>query len=167
MRYWLTLFAFCLGIEGSIPALPFQNAPNLSGHWVQDPRPTPQEEAGPFCGLECNITQDEKVLTVVIRGAPLTGIYKLDGSPVAETSTLGDRSMQFIHTARWEGATLVITRHAGPVGGSPTIETTTRVSLNNGRLVIERKGTIKGADGSKQPYGGRSEGKPFVYKLVK
>lgn len=139
-----------------------QARPNFSGHWEQDPRPTPNEEAGPFCGLECNITQDAKVLTVIVRGAPLTRTFKLDGSPTTTTSTLGNYSTQFTETARWEGATLVITLQTGPVGGSPTIETTTRLSLNNGCLVIEAKGTNKG-----QPYNVHGGGRPFVYKLVK
>jgi hypothetical protein len=165
MRYWTPAFALFIGIMGS--SIAFQKPPNLAGHWVLDPRPAPNEEAGPVCGLECNITQDAKVLTVIVRGSPLTQIFKLDGSPDTETRTSGNYSTQLSHTARWEGETLVITRQTGPVGGSPTIETTTRLSLNNERLVIVRKGTIKGADGSKQPYDARSEGKPFVYKLVK
>jgi hypothetical protein len=164
MRYWLLLFALCLGMEGSIAnlAFPFQKPPNLSGHWVLDPPPAPNEEAGPVCGLECTITQDAKVLTVIIRGADRTGTYKLDGSPVAETRTSGNYSTQITHTARWEGTTLVILRQTGPVGGTPTIETTTRLSLNNGRLVIDQKGTAFG-----KPYSGRGGGRPFIYKLVK
>ena len=69
-----------------------QKPPNLAGHWVLDPRPAPNEEAGPICGLECDITQDAKVLTVIVRGA-LTQTYKLDGSPTTTTSTLGNYSL--------------------------------------------------------------------------
>jgi hypothetical protein len=165
MPYWSLAFALFIGImEGSSvnPAFPFQQTPNLSGHWVQDPRPAPSEEAGPVCSLECDITQDAKALTVIVRGAPLTQTFKLDGSPARTTSTLGNHSTQMTESARWDGATLVITRQTGPVGGSPTIETTTRLSLNNGCLVIQAKGTYKG-----QPYNAHGGGRPFVYKRVK
>ena len=170
MRYWTLVFALFIGImEGSIANPAFlQQPPNFTGHWVQDPRPTPNEEAGPFCGLECNITQDAKVLTVIIRGAPLTGTYKLDGSPETTTSTLSGHTVQMSVTARWDGATLVITRQTGPVGGSPTTGSIARLSLKNGRLVIESSWlSLKDGRLVEDPSGGIGPGRPFVYKLVK
>lgn len=161
---WSLVFALCISImEASIatPAFLLQQPPNLAGHWVLDPPPGPSGVDGPVCGHECDITQAARVLTVIIRGRPAQ-TYRLDGSPATTTDTMGNYCSQTTVTARWDGTILVITRQTGPVGGSPTIETTTRLSLNNGCLVIDNKGRING-----QPYSGRGGGKPFVYRPAK
>lgn len=121
-----------------------QTPVRLAGHWVIDQAAT-GTAARPslLCGRECEISQDEKTLT--IKGAR-EATYKLDGAPVTTTESTGQYSTTMVVTAKWEKGGLLITRK---VGDNP--ESHTVLTIVDGKLVIET------------PSGGLSKGGKSVY----
>jgi len=94
-----------------------QTRPDLSGVWVAV---TPQDEE--FRHLE--VKQDPATLTE-IRGAGVglhTFTYKLDGTETRTATPSHDKEIVSVTTAKWEGASLVLTNAMTfPAGNKATI----------------------------------------------
>ena len=149
----LVLAFSVVSLTGSVSlSIAPQQHPQLAGHWVQDTPDPVRFGVGPTCGMDCVISQDEKTLTVKI-GALAAASFTLDGKPKTTVASMGPYSAETTTMARWEGAVLVIVRST--TGGTMK-QSTNRLSLRDGHLLIEASGSGRGSDGTK-----------FVYRLVK
>jgi hypothetical protein len=128
-------------------------APALAGKWTLVPDPNAAAAGGgggkgggrgggggAFCGMECTITQDAKVLTVTrtTQAGDVKATYNLDGSPSKNTQTFGQNTMESTSTAKAEGGKLVITTKQQGQNGEVT--RTTTLSLDAGSLKVESTG---------------------------
>jgi hypothetical protein len=148
----LALTATALLVGASLSA----QAPNFAGKWTLVPPPDAAAGGGgkgggrgggggQFCGMECTITQDAKVLTVSrqAQGAEIKSTYNLDGSPSKNTMTFGQNTMESTSTAKVDAGKIVITtKQQGPQG---EVTATTTLSLDAGNLKVER--TAPGREG--------------------
>src|SRR5262245_38445440 len=136
-------------------------APNFAGKWTLVPPPDAAGGGGgggkgggrgggggQFCGMECNITQDAKALTVsrTTQAGETKATYNLDGSPSKNTVTFGGNSMESTSTAKVDGGKIVITTKQQGQNGEVT--RTTTLSMDAGSMKVESSGP--GRDGAPQ-----------------
>ena len=135
---WSVMLTMCLA-TGVLA----QTTPNFSGTWtlVPDPNAAPAagRGGGMFGGLgtTATIAQDAKTLTLTrtTQAGEVKSVYNLDGSDSPNTMTFGENSVQLISKAKWAAGKLVITTTSN-FGGN-AFETTMRLSLEGGNLVVE------------------------------
>jgi hypothetical protein len=119
-----------------------QTTPNFAGAWTLVPdanAPQGGGRGGGMLGLgpQAVIAQDAKALTITrtTQAGETKSTYNLDGSKSANTVTFGENRLELISTAKWDGSRLVITTSSNFQG--TTFETTMRLSLEGGNLMIE------------------------------
>jgi len=129
-------------LTGSVLA---QGTPNFSGTWTLVPDANAPAAGGRGgrgggmmgLGQQATVAQDAKTLTVTrtTQAGEFKSLYNLDGSKSTNTLTFGETSIEQVSVAKWDGARLVITTTANFQGNA--FETTLRLSLEGGNLVIE------------------------------
>ena len=109
-----------------------QKRPDLSGRWVaEDDYRAGREGREAFCDGECEIEQNDRMLTVRRGRARVIMTYQLDGTPVRTVSQSNGYTTDITTTATWSGAALVIVTK---IDRFP--ETKMTVSLEEGRLTV-------------------------------
>ena len=135
---WSVMLTMCLA-AGVLA----QTTPNFSGTWTLVPDPNAPTAAGRgggmFGGLgtTATIAQDAKTLTLTrtTLAGEVKSVYNLDGSDSPNTMTFGENSVQLVSKAKWEAGKLSIVTSSNFNGN--TFETTMRLSLEGGNLVVE------------------------------
>jgi hypothetical protein len=88
-------------------------------------------------GQQATIAQDAKALTITraTQAGEFKSTYNLDGSKSTNSVIVGENSLELVSTSKWDGSQLVITTTSNFQGN--TFETTMRLSLDGGTLVVE------------------------------
>ena len=135
---WSVMLTMCLA-AGVVA----QTTPNFSGTWTLVPDPNAPQAAGRgggmFGGLgtTATIAQDAKTLTLTrtTQAGEVKSVYNLDGSDSPNTMTFGENSVQLVSKVKWDAGKLNIVTSSNFNGN--TFETTMRLSLEGGNLVVE------------------------------
>ena len=111
--------------------------PDLAGHWILDAQLVPIDGRVPICAAECTLSQAAGSLTVSEGMHART--YQMDGVPALSIASTTEITAKISTIAAWEAATLVIaeTIDSAQLNGGKPFTTTARMSLSEGRLVIE------------------------------
>jgi hypothetical protein len=116
---------------------------DFSGTWTQVPDAAAAQGGGRGgrgllgLGQQATIAQDAKALTITraTQAGEFKSTYNLDGSTSTNSVIVGENSLELVSTSKWDGSQLVITTTSNFQGN--TFETTMRLSLDGGTLVVE------------------------------
>jgi len=120
-----------------------QNKPDFSGTWVPDPATEAGGGGGGMGAVKQTVKQTADTLSVerIVGENKVSLTYKLDGSETKNQvmAGRGSNTVEAISTAKWEGATLVMSmKRPGPDGAIQ--EAIEKWSLAGDTLTIERTG---------------------------
>jgi len=98
----------------SVSGIGSPQQPSFAGRWVLTPPPPEKYPNLPECPRECVIAQDAKMIEFRSATGELLRSYRLDGAATDKTVSSFGYTGTVSLTAKWDGATLVLTSAISP-----------------------------------------------------